>query len=466
MIEPVTRPATAVGPGEAWKPPVMAAVRRTVRALLEASPGWQDARPALRHELAHSLVAVGMMAADLAATDPAIRAAPLTAQALEAAPAPFSATRNAGRTIGELRKALDFPEYVSSLITGVFQAIATSNLAQLTALSDLLDNVAKTADEFTSDNIRDDSIVQWAVGKLTFLTTSDGSDLVVREGAELSERRGEIKAALGASDGELDALDAGDLMGTLGPLIKRKIGKERQQILGTLVQMGLQRIVIDEGRLHASMDMRVDTRSIAESERAGSQQFSMDTGASAQFGAGGWGAAGHMNVGFNKVSSEQDVSKDEIATRAALRSSVDLAFRTEQVPLDKMVGPAARVKLDSNSRVPASVAEAGTELLSPVTSSPHLSATAPTLTKSQVDVAPTPPALAKQPARAKSDTVKIEKPGADQAKKSAADATAAPGARKTTAPGAKKTAAPGARTATARPGTASTTTRREAKPAT
>src|SRR6185436_19827857 len=59
-----------LGPPQAhWKAPVLVAVRRTVRALLEASPGWQDAAPDLRRGVARSLVAVGMMAADLAAAD-------------------------------------------------------------------------------------------------------------------------------------------------------------------------------------------------------------------------------------------------------------------------------------------------------------------------------------------------------------------------------------------------------------
>jgi hypothetical protein len=381
-------------PQPRWRAPVLAAVRHTVRALLEASPGWQAAAPGLRRDVARSLVAVGMMAADLAAIDhpaPGRSGPPAIAQALDAPPAPqFAAARNAGRTIADLRKALDFPEYVTSLITGVFQAITKSNLAQITALSDLLDNVAKTSDEFTAENIRDDAIVQWAVGKLPFLTTTDGSDLVLRPGADLVEKRADIRNALEVSDAQLPALDEASLMDVLGPLIKRKIGKERQQILGTLVQMGLQRIVVDEGRLHASMDMRVDTRSVAESDRLDSNQFSMETGAAGSFGVGAWGASAHVNVGFNKVSSEHDVTKDEIATRAGLRSSVDLAFRTEQVPLDKMVGPAARVKLDNNSRVPASVADGNTSLLSPATATAPAAAPPTTLTPGRADTPPPP----------------------------------------------------------------------------
>ena len=378
---------------------VLTAVRRTARALLEDSPGWQDATPELRRDVAHKLVHVGMMAADLAATDK--QPIPMaTAQ-------DFAATRAAGQTINDIKNALDFPEYVTSLITGVFQAITKSNLAQITALSDLLDNVSKTSDEFTSENIRDGDVIAWAVGKMPFLTGGKDGTLGVKPGTDLLAQTAAIKSATGATDSELAALDESSLLDTLGPIIKRKIGRERQQILGTLVQMGLQRIVVDEGRLHASMDMRVDTKSSSDTDKLRADQFSMETGASAQVGMGAWGASAHVNVGYNKVSSDRDVTKDEIASRAGLRSSVDLAFRTEQVPLDRMASASARVKLDNNSRVPASVSDANSSLLSPPTATPPAASTIPTtLTPATKDTAPKPPGEPPKPADKKPDAPK------------------------------------------------------------
>ncbi|TMQ08124.1 MAG: hypothetical protein E6J90_41375 [Deltaproteobacteria bacterium] len=385
----------AADPRGADAPPaVLHAVRRTARALLEDSPGWSDASPQLRRDVAHGLVSVGMMAADLAAADSRLTPTPVLVEAQE-----FAATRAAGAAITDIKRALDFPEYVTSLITGVFQAITKSNLAQIAALSDLLDNVAKTQDEFTSDNIRDEDVVVWAVGKLPFLTSSDGASLAVRPGTDLLAQQPAIRAATGATESELGSLDESSLMDTLGPLVKRKIGRERQQILGTLVQMGLQRIVVDEGRLHASMDMRVDTRSASDTDKLRADQFSLETGASGSFGVGAWGASAHVNVGYNKVSTDHDVTKDEIATRAGLRSSVDLAFRTEQVPLDRMASASARVKLDNNSRVPASVSDANTSLLGPTTAAGPV--TIPTtLTPSQPATSPAPRPATPLPAAA------------------------------------------------------------------
>ena len=69
--------------------------------------------------------------------------------------------------------------------------------------------------------------------------------------------------------------------GTLLPLVKKKMGKSRQQLLGTMVQMGLQRVVVDQGQLHASMDMRVDTSSVSTENKAEQNDYRVNAGASA-----------------------------------------------------------------------------------------------------------------------------------------------------------------------------------------
>jgi hypothetical protein len=346
-------PSPGAPPGRST---LFAEVRRTVRGLLEESPGFAQAPPDLRRDVAHKLVGVGMMAADLLAADAPAADAPADPPPLAQAAA-FEAVNNAGKTIQDLRKALDFPTYVTSLISGVFQAITTSNINQITALSDMLDNISASQEEFSSSNIRERDVVQWAVQKFPFIKSSDGVSLELGEVDDFNAKKPLIKSALSASESEMAKIDEGDLMGTLGPLVQRKIGRDRQQILATLVQMGLQRIVVDHGQLHASMDMRVDARSVAEQAAASKTSAYVDTGASASVGIGAWGASAHVNAGFSRVESDSQYSKEEMAARAGLRSSVDLAFRTEQVPLDRLADQKARVKIDASARVPASVSD-------------------------------------------------------------------------------------------------------------
>jgi hypothetical protein len=344
---------------------VLATVRRSVRGMLEGTPAFAEAAPDQRRELARGMVKVAMMGADLVADEHSqtARLAARTVPASAARTVPVSAaqefgdaTRAAGQTFRDIRQAIDFPTYVQSLITGVFQAITSSNLQQLTAIGDMLDAVARTEDEFTAENIRDGDVIAWAAGRFPFLR-AEGGGLQVQDGVDLTEKTGELAAQLRVAESEISGIDESDLFGTLGPLIRRRIGRERQQMLATLVQMGLQRVVVDEGRLHASMDMRVDTRSALAQQRARREETDVDAGAAAQFGIGPWGASAHVNVGYNQIQSEHAASREEIETRAGLRSSVDLAFRTDQVPLDRMASRSQRERLDANARAPVSVAE-------------------------------------------------------------------------------------------------------------
>src|SRR5262245_56682581 len=253
----------------------------------------------------------------------------------------MAAARAAGGTIQALKTAIDFPGFVTSLINGVFGAITSSAITQLTQLSDLLDNVSASTESFAEQNIRDEDIVSWTVAKFPFFVRQD-RDLALREGTDLASQARTLKEGLGASDSEVSGIDESDLVGTLGPLVKRKMGRDRQQILGTLVQMGLQRIVVDEGRLHASMDMRVDTRSVSEKDKRSRSEFGVEAKASGSFGVGAWGASASVATNYSQVQSDAQYTKKKIDTRAALRSSVDLAFRTEQIPLDRMADKHAR----------------------------------------------------------------------------------------------------------------------------
>jgi hypothetical protein len=276
----------------------------------------------------------------------------------------MQATNAAAGTLKATQEALAFPQYVQSLITGVFQAITSSGLQQLESLADLLENVSASSDSFAARNLKESDVADWAARRLPFLVRGDDGKLAVREGEDLTDQQAVIKDGLGLSDEEAGSIDEGDLAGTLLPLARRKMVRDRQAILATLTQMGLQRVVVDEGRLHASMDMRVDTRSLSEEDKASRSEFKINAGASANVGMGLWGASAYVNTSYATVESDRQNTKEEIALRAGLRSSVDLAFRTEQLPLDRMASPATRAKLDARALVPADVS-AGPGLLTP-----------------------------------------------------------------------------------------------------
>lgn len=373
-----------VAASEQLRPEVVAAVRRSVRAVLERTPGFQDSSPADRKALAHRLVRVALAGAKLAQDDADVQrgisaraaaAEPLAVAASADAPAPlavaagedvegfdagvsgnFKSAKAAGQAIEDIKNAINFPTYVSSLITGVFTAITQSSVHQIQALTDMLDHVSSSAEDFANAEVNDDGANVWAASKFRFLTVAEGG-LQVRDGQDIDDHKEEMKRILAASDDEISAIDDSDLTGTLVPLVRRKLGRDRQSMLGTLIQLGIQRVVVDDGRLHASMDMRVDTRSAQARDRQNRQDLGVHAAAEAQVGTGIWGAKVNVSTDFTSVQSDSKLSKEEMDTRAGLRSSVDLAFRTEQIPLDRLADEKARVKLEKVARVPADVTE-------------------------------------------------------------------------------------------------------------
>lgn len=360
---------TAAAPHEptrALEPAVVDAVRRSVRDVLEQSPAYLDSPAPQRKVLASKLVRLGLagakllqdeqreterIEAPLAAAQAADDPAPLASAQSAGDQTDFKAAKTAGDTFKAIREAIDFPNYVSSLISGVFQAITQASIKQVEGLISLLDHVSSPAEDFANAEVKDDDAARWAAQRFSFLSLTDDG-LAMSGEASLAEHRDAIRGALAATDREVAALDEGDLAGTLLPLVRRKLGRDRQAMLGTLIQLGLQRVVVDEGRLHASMDMRVDTRSIAQQDVQDQHKLDVRARARANMSAGVWGASASLATNYAMIHSDNRSTKEELDTRAGLRSSVDLAFRTEQVPLDRLADEKARVRLNNVARVP------------------------------------------------------------------------------------------------------------------
>jgi hypothetical protein len=357
------------------------AVRATVRALLEDTPAFARVTADERKALANKLVHVGLMAARLAEHDETLtraigERAPQTPDATPVAHAQshapiahaqahtpvaqaqtasdqlgMAAVRSAGNTIQNLKDSVAFPEFVQSLITGTFQAILTSSVAQLGSLGELLDSVAATSEEFDA-TVQDGEVRQWALARFPFLTLSEGAVVMRDPDQNIADYTAQLTGALSASADEVAGIDGSDLETTLLPLVRRKIGRDKQGILATLVKMGLQRIVVDEGRLEASMDLRVDAQSQSQETQAALDSLAVNAGAAANMSFGPVGASAYASTSIGRVRSDVQQTAEQIAARAGLRSSVQLAFRTEQVPLDRMANEGARVRIGQNARVP------------------------------------------------------------------------------------------------------------------
>ncbi|WP_428267254.1 hypothetical protein [Haliangium sp.] len=381
MIRAIT-PTGVAPPGD--RAETQAAVRRAVRTALEHMPGYHQAAPALRRKVARNMVDVSMAAADLIGSDLALTRA--AAEAASSRPAAIAATsrttaaalatpvtaaplaaaqasnmgqtaREGARVVEETRNAIDFPTFVESLITGVFRAISNANVGQFEKFSSLIEGVAASSDDFAR-TVPDAEAERWlaeSMPELGLRRDPNSGELAVGEDADFEEARPLLARSIEATSGEIGQVDESELRTTLLPLVKRKLARDRQSTLAAMIQMGLQRIVVDEGRLHASMDMRVDTHAVQE--RLAQQQTEVDVTASASGAASGlgWGVKASLDTSVAHVQSDSEYSQDELNMQAGLRSSVDLAFRTDQVPLDRVASQDARAKIKAKAPDPAAV---------------------------------------------------------------------------------------------------------------
>jgi hypothetical protein len=337
-------------------------VRTTIRDLLTASSDYWNLDPSSRQEIARGLVRIGSTALALASeSEVAARATPSlpTLVRAQSAGSEFSgvAAQRVAGTTREILNAVSFPRFVTELINGVFKALVDTNQQQLTSYVELIRNVSASTDGFADANIGLSGARMWLAerfpGSFTMEGESDpfeepGRKLTPEEQAELdAETRlrlrpgaampseGALRAALGLNPE--DSLPGGDPE-NLVVLARGALARNRQQMLSTMVMLGLQRIVIESGRLHASMRFHIDTHSAAAEDRGSQFDARHSSTASGSFGYGPWGASATMTNTIGYVSTQKTQTSEEMNTDLDLTSSVELVFKSDYVPLDRLAG--------------------------------------------------------------------------------------------------------------------------------
>jgi hypothetical protein len=101
-----------------------------------------------------------------------------------------------------------------------------------------------------------------------------------------------LRATLGL--GEDESVSGADPESGLVLLVRRNLARQRQQMLATMVMLGMQRIVVESGRLNAAMRFHIDTRSAAASDRGSTFDWHNTLQAGMSFGVGPWGVDAKM----------------------------------------------------------------------------------------------------------------------------------------------------------------------------
>jgi hypothetical protein len=276
-------------------------------------------------------------------------AAPAPAAAPAAPPKP-PATETLAQRTGALVNEIDFPKFVAGLVHGTFDAIVDASIRQMESYSSLVSAVAKTLDQFTEENVTDNQGRDWLAQRYP-------GDVRVQPPSGEQTTPQLVPTAEGLTPAWLaDYGAAGEELTTelleerIVPQVRKKVGGERQQLLATMVMLGMNRVVVKDGSITAKVMFRAAANDAAKVSYANGSDPSA---------VGSWGARGALTYSGESqtmVSTLGVNAQSDTSLRADLFGEVQLNFVSETLPLDRMVD-AAKVSLvqrnSAISRVPA-----------------------------------------------------------------------------------------------------------------
>ncbi len=273
-----------------------------------------------------------------------------------------SATETIARRTGALVDEIDFPKFVASLVHGTFDAVVDASIRQMESYSSLVSSVAKTVDQFTEENVTPNQARDWLAQRFP------GDVRLVLPTADMPEPRleprseGLTPAWLADYGLDGDELTSDLLEQTLVPQVRNRIGAERQQLLATMVMLGMNRIVVRDGSINAKVMFRA---AAAESAKVG---YAVGSDPQA---TGNWGERGSLNyAGTNTMVSTLNLNaQSDSSLNAQLYGEVKLNFASETLPLERLADAAKVALVQRNSPVARS-AQGTAATTAPTTSAP------------------------------------------------------------------------------------------------
>jgi hypothetical protein len=265
---------------------------------------------------------------------------------------PASTGTNQGTTgrVGEVARAtlnaINFPEFVSSLIKGTFQAIVDASIQQMEAYAELLKNVAMSLDDFMSENISDAHAKDYLADQYGGLFSRDISQgkpmLQVNQTPPENAEMPSFFADMGFDSPQ--QIDEQAINETIVPATRKSLAERRQQTLATMVLMGINRIVVDEGEILAKLVFHIDA----------SETMNMTFNQTKQTLGNMSGTSGRNQFTGNgiMVNTSSLNAQSDINVRADLTGQVKVKFRSETFPLERFADSAAIQLINENAKVP------------------------------------------------------------------------------------------------------------------
>ena len=375
-------------------------VRAKVHDLLNNTPSFHKLPPARQQQVARdtALVADALVgkgddsmqsvaARAMAGQEATYAQRQAAVDAIGQEPFTAGAAREGAFVAGEFIKQVNFVEFVSGLIDGVFNSIVTSNIQQMEAYAKMVSDVSKSLNDFRDENTTNDQGVDALLDQfpdvfdmgVDSFSGSNQPQLMLRDDVDQDSALARVNDALGSyAEGGIDSIDVSDpeAQAKLIKAARSHIATARQQLLATMVMMGLSRIVVTNGKISAKImydfnassqrnlsrsaqakdfarnqygGLAVITDGEGESETKrtskGDYEGSYQSGKSTYTGnydsdyytKGKYKYSQRPVMTAMSVAGEQQT--DALTARANLAGQVDVNFKTDYLPLEKMASP-------------------------------------------------------------------------------------------------------------------------------
>ncbi|MGH8575379.1 MAG: hypothetical protein ACREXJ_00335 [Gammaproteobacteria bacterium] len=377
-------------------PQTVESVRPQVRELLTAIPAFSALGPDEQRRLAGDMVKVlsyianpnGVVESSAVPSSTAVLARaqedddPIEATKRSLAQSPgmvgekfkAGAVREGVEQFGALVKKVDFPKFVGGLIKNVFQAIVESSIDQMRAYGELISNVSKTVDQFMTDNISVGAGRDWLAerypdtlgvevgsGASAF---AEGGEAVppttqlAPRGENPEQKLGEISRDLGVVPPVTDVSDPNAEL-RLVTAARLQMAKSRQQLLASMVMLGINRIVVTDGTINAKVvfDMRAEDKAKRKYTASMSDMSAQRYRQSVSASYGGWMSPWDMEAKFEGEqehvatvgSAVDETSESKAEVKARLSGEVRVNFKSDYLPLEKMATPEMMSVIQGNS---------------------------------------------------------------------------------------------------------------------
>jgi hypothetical protein len=262
---------------------------------------------------------------------------------------------------------VNFPAFVGGLIDGVFNSIVTTSIKQMEAYAEMVRNVSKSVDQYMKDNVTENNARDYLAERYPDHLEVD----IAGEQPRLKPKEGhpedslpDFFADLGLK-GPVQSLDDDTVEQTLVPAARRRIAMDRQQLLATMVMMGVNRLVVTNGTIEASCLFELDTHGARTRHDARTTDLDRTRNASREWGNEGshnrsnkeregvfgfgardasdtktsWFGKGSRSetANFKMHTASDRADEQTIDLHAKLGGKVKVNFKSDFFPMEKMV---------------------------------------------------------------------------------------------------------------------------------